>query len=188
MLGRSKRTSRTDVGLALAFAGVAYLMWALVAGICRGLMQHLIQSTRNVPVGDDVVQAIKVFFVDAGFVIDIVGLLWLAVTLLLVYLASRQKISVSWAWMSVVCQAFVAVFGVLLVAYANHGSLVAAVPPPGKGDTAFAKVSSISLGVTVFIAVVLWSAVLIHLVAEFIRFRHRRGPSLRDGLRTNTMR
>ena len=41
MLGQSRRTTRLDVGLALAFSGIAYLVWALVAGISRRTVQDL---------------------------------------------------------------------------------------------------------------------------------------------------
>jgi Na+(H+)/acetate symporter ActP len=38
MLGQLRRTTRTDVGLALTFVGIAYLVWVLVAGVARELV------------------------------------------------------------------------------------------------------------------------------------------------------
>jgi hypothetical protein len=184
MLGRKLRTTRTEVGLALAFAGVAYLVWALVAGISRGLVQEMIRSTRSVEV-PALTRAVKLFFSDAGFVIDVLGLAWLVASLTLVYLSSRQKISISWAWVSAICQAFAAALGAVLVASAGYHVIM---PRPLEGDTAFEQVSSISLGVTVVVAVVVWVSVLTALLLERHRYSRRRGPSLHDGLRTNVFR
>ena len=91
MLGRLRRTRPIDVGLAICFAGLAYLVWAMVAGVSREVVQEMIKSTAVTALPlPELTRMVKVFFVDAGFVIDLVGLGWLAFSLALVVLSSRQ--------------------------------------------------------------------------------------------------
>ena len=184
MLGRARRTSRLDVSLALAFTGIAYLVWALVAGTARNIIQDMIQVTTSM--GEEVpsiTRGVKIFFVDAGVVIDLVGLAWLAVSLLLVVFAGRQKFSISWAWVSAICQSFVAAWGAVLVAWAAFlpfGPKVGPVVP----TTTMAKVSGLSLPIVLAVAVVIWTSLLLWLLFERSRFFNR-GPTVRDSLRTN---
>ena len=185
MLGQLRRTTRTDVGLALAFAGVSYLVWSLVAGFSRGLMQQFIYSTYASEVQmPNFTRAVKVFFVDAGFMIDLVGLAWMVVSLVLVLLSSRQKISVSWAWVSAVCQTFIASLGAVLVGWVVYAPyMIAAEQDP----SIFERVSEISLPVIVVIAVVIWTIFLVWLLTERARL-DRHGPTMRDGLRSNVFK
>jgi len=186
MLGRTRRTSRLDVGLALAFTGIAYLVWALVSLTARNLIQGMIQATRNmgseVP---DVTLQVKIFFVDAGVVIDLVGLAWLTVSLLLIVFAGRQKLSISWAWVSAICQSFVATWGAVLVAWAAFlpFSEKAGAAVTAEGSR-WEEVSGLSLPVVLAVAIVVWSALLLWLLFERARAL-KRGPTLRDSLRTN---
>jgi len=186
MLGRTRRTSRLDVSLALAFTGIAYLVWALVAWTARNLIQNMIQVTTSV--GEKVpsiTRGVKIVFVDAGVAIDLVGLAWLAASLLLVVFAGRQKFSISWAWVSAICQSFVAAWGAVLVAWAAFlpfGPQVDAAIAPE--NTAWEKVSGLSLPVVLGVAVVVWSSLLLWLLFERSRFFNR-GPTVRDSLRTN---
>ena len=93
MLGQKRRTSRLDVGLAIAFAGIAFLVWALLAGVSRLMLQLTAAGqTDTLPA---VTQNVKIFFVDTGFVIDLVGLAWMALSLVLIFFANWQKISIS---------------------------------------------------------------------------------------------
>jgi hypothetical protein len=188
MLGRLRRTTRTDVGLALSFAGLAYLVWAVVAGVSRDVVQELIKaSVIKHFVLRDSADVLKIVFVEAGIVIDLVGLAWLAASLFLVFWSSRQRCSISWAWVSVISQAIIAALGAVLVGWAAYQPYV--VPPDAVAPRAatWAKVSAISLPVVVAVAVVLWVVVLVLLLIERSRV-DRRGPSLRDGLRTNIFR
>ncbi len=190
MLGRLRRTTRKDVGLAIAFAGLSYLVWALVAGGSRTLVQTFIDSARNLEMDlPSLTRAVKVFFVDAGFLIDLVGLGWLVVSLALVMLSSRQKIGISWAWVSAICQSFIAALGAVLVGgavYAPHA--VATVAGAVDEDpTLFERVSEISLPVMILVAILIWTAFLVWLLVDRARF-NRRGPTLRDGLRTNVFK
>ena len=119
MLGRTHRTTRLDVGLALAFSGSAYLVWAIVAGISRVCVQDLINTIEATKLDlPSSTTWVKIGFVDAGIGIDIVGLAWLVLSLLLVVFSSRQYFSISWAWVSAICQAFVAAIGAVLVGWA----------------------------------------------------------------------
>lgn len=187
MLGRLKRTTRLDVGLAISFAGVAYLIWALVAGVTRTLVADMVRAfagTQTDLSGSP--QAVKTLFVDAGFAIDVVGLAWLAATLVLIVLASRQRIGISWSWVSAACQSLLAAMGGLWVAWAVHIPYAGAVlPPDGAVDqTPWAQLSGVSLPVIIPLAIVLWVAALVWLLVERARYNRRR-ITLRDGLRTN---
>lgn len=183
MLVRKQRTSRLDVGLALAFTGLAFIVWAFVAGMSRTMMTHLIHdpatSAMELPRLSTVV---KLFFVDTGFVIDLVGLGWMVLALILIFLASRQKISISWAWTAAILQSLIAALGALLVGLACY------VPywqfettPPAS---AMEIISRISLPVVIGMAVVFWLVFLIAMLIDRARLE-RRGPTLSDGLRTN---
>lgn len=179
MLGRIRRTTRTDVGLAIVFTGAAYLVWALVAGASRGLVQHTYPHGLQL---HGLTRAVKIFFVDAGIVIDLVGIAWLATTLFLIVWSSRQKISISWSWASAMGQTAIAAIGAVIVAWAAYApSLGAASSQP---DTAMEKLSELSLWVILPIAVTTWVTFLTWLLVERARL-NRHGPTLRDGLRSN---
>ena len=132
-----------------------------------------------------ITSGVKVVFVDAGVAIDLVGLAWLTLSLLLIVFAGRQKFSISWAWVSAICQSFVAAWGAVLVAWAGFLPFASKVDPAAAAEnTAWAKVSGLSLPVVLGVAVVVWSALLFWLLFERSRFFNR-GPTVRDSLRTN---
>jgi len=181
MLGRTQKTSRLDVGLALMLTGVAYLVWLLVAGFSRELVRAMLvatEGTRN-PM---VTKVVRIIFLDAGFLIYLVGLAWLVGSLALVLLGSRQKISISWAWMSAVCQASFAAGGAVLVGWGVNAPYFIA-STRGGDTSALQTISAISLVVTATIAVVVWIAAVVWLLIERSRLGGRRGPTLRDSLR-----
>ncbi len=181
MLGRIRRTTRTDVGLAIVFTGAAYLVWALVAGASRGLVQHTFPHDKMHGL-QGLTRAVKIFFVDAGFVIDLVGLAWLAITLFLIVWSSRQKISISWSWASAMGQSCIAAIGAVLVAWAAYATSPGTAS--GQPDTALEKLSQLSLPVILVIAILTWVSFLTWLLVERARF-NRHGPTPRDGLRSN---
>jgi len=183
-----RRTSRTDVGLALSFAGVGYLVWAIVAGVSRSTVQELIKSAAvwHFTLRDSA-HVLKVIFVEAGIVIDLVGLAWLAGTLFLVLWASRQRLSISWAWVAAMGQVIIAALGAVLVGWAAYQPHVVPSNAPVPPTATWALVSTISLPIVVAISVVLWVTVLVWLLVERGRI-DRHGPTLRDGLRTNMYR
>ena len=172
------------MGLALAFGGIAYLVWALVAGIARTtvryMLTHVAIDRLRMP---ELTKAVKLVFVNYGICIDLVGLVWLVVSLLLVLACSRQKLSISWAWISAFCQTATAALGAVLVGWAVYQPSITAIP----AGTTLERVSSISLGVVVAVAVFLWVSFLVWLLIQRARF-DRHGPTLRDGLRSNIFR
>ena len=132
-------------------------------------------------------QAVKLFFADMGIVIDVVGLAWMILSLLLVVYAARQKLSISWAWLSAIVQAFTAALGGVLVGWAMnlpYQKLADSVAKPETVPTVV-KVSEMSLWILLTVAVLLWVTFLVWLLLERSQFRAR-GPSLRDGLKSNT--
>ena len=176
------------MGLALSFAGVGYLVWAIVAGVSRSTVQALIKSSavRDFTLRDSA-HVLKVIFVEAGIVIDLVGLAWLAATLFLVLWASRQRMSISWGWVSAMGQVIIAALGAVLVGWAAYQPHVVPRDAPVPPTATWALVSTISLPIVVAISVVLWVTVLVWLLVERGRV-DRHGPTLRDGLRTNFYR
>jgi len=178
-----RRTTRLDVGLALAFAGVAYLVWGLVAGMSRSLVQEAIRSAAFQQLR--LANWLHILFVDGGFMLDLAGLGWLVLSLLLVVLGSRQRISISWAWAAAVCQVCVAALGAVLVAWAAYQPHVLKPDVEYARATQLAEVSKISLHFLMPVAVVIWVTFLVWLLVEHARFKNRRGPTLTDGLRTH---
>jgi hypothetical protein len=191
MLGRTRRTTRIDVGLSLVFAGLGYLVWALVAGSSRAMVQELMDAfARKGQAVSRVTEWVRYIFVDAGVAIDICGLVFLSGALVLVFLSSRQRLSISWAWAVSFLQVCIAGLGSVLVALDVHHQYNMLMPPPA-GDverTALQTVSRISLVVSLPIAIALWVTMLVYLLVERARWNRRQGPSLRDAMRTNVYR
>ena len=183
MLGRLRRTTRLDVGLAIGFVGIAFLVWAFVAGISRAVVQEMIRSTMAMRAEElpNLTRVVKIFYVDAGFLIDLVGLAWLIGSLVLVALSSRQKLRISWAWVSAISQVCVAAVGATLVGWAAYKPYILDTRLEG---TAWEQVSTISLPVITVVAILIWVTFLVWLLVERARYRSR-GPTLSDGLRTN---
>ena len=101
--------------------------------------------------------------------------------------ASRQKISVSWAWVSATCQSCVAALGAVLVARAVYAPFTLVGAGQEDSGTKLAELSRITLGVTIAIALLVWMTFLFWLLVERARL-NRRGPTLTDGLRSNVYR
>lgn len=171
-----------DVGLAIAFAGIAFLVWALLGGVSRLMLQKMILTTAGqADTLPRVTQNVKLFFVDTGFVIDLVGLAWMALGLTLIFFANRQKISISWAWLSAIMQSLVAALGGMLVSSALYAPHIIT----GQADhTVMSKISQISLPIVIAIAVLIWGLFVYWMLKHRVRMRHL-GPSRTDSLRTN---
>lgn len=171
------------MGLALAFTGVAFIVWAFVAGMSRTMMSHLIHDPATSAIElPRLSTVVKLFFVDTGFVIDLVGLGWMVLALILIFLASRQRISISWAWAASIFQSLIAALGALLVGLACYVPYWPLDTPPPAG--ALEKISQLSLPMVIGMAVVFWVVFLIAMLVDRARLVHR-GPTLSDGLRTN---
>ena len=184
MLGRLRRTTRVDVGLALTFSGLAYLVWALVAGISRSVIQEMLRSTAGVASLPESTRVVKVLFVNSGIALDLVGLAWLALSLFLIARSSRQRMSISWAWVSATGQSLVAAMGAVLVGWAAYQPHILPDTSGLASRPILEQVTALSLPVTVALAVAVWVTFLVWLLKEQAKMG-RRGPTLRDGLRTN---
>lgn len=188
--------------MAFCFSGVAYLVWTLVAGTARFMVNLVIIASRETLVRPDTgepfhistegfTQWVKVFFVDTGFVVDVVGLAWMVISLTLVILSARQQISVSWAWASAITQGFVAALGGVIVGYAMNLPYrqIVSRSETLSDPTLLEQFSRISLPVMLTISILIWTLALVYLLVEWSRYnKGRRGPSLADGLRTNLFR
>lgn len=184
MLGRIKRTSRLDAGLATAFVGLSFLAWALVAGVSRSLMLKLYQDYTN---GQLVLpkfsKGVEIFFVDTGFVIDLAGLLLMIGGLVLVYLAIRQKISISWAWLCATTQCLFAALGGVLVTTAIFAPYGFNWPENLKALEIF---NQISFPVVLIIAIIIWAIFVFSMLKARYRWLMRMsGPSIRDSVKSN---
>ena len=186
MLGRLQRTTRVDVGFALSFAGIAYLVWALVAGTSRELVKEVMHTCSGLQL-PSLTNAVRIFFVDAGIGIDIAGLVWLVASLFLVLLSSRQRVSISWAWLCAICQSMIAAVGAAIVGWAAYLPHIEPIKPADPVLSAWQQVTGLSLPVVMAVAVVVWVTFLVWLLVERARL-DRHGPTLRDGLRTNIYR
>ncbi len=188
MLGRQRRTTRLDVGLAIAFAGLSYLVWSLVAGGSRVLVRTFMHSAENLDMElSDLTGGVKIFFSEAGFVIDLVGLAWLAGSLALVLLSSRQRIGITWVWVCAICQSFTAALGAVLVGLAVLDAMAKAAGGGEPKENILERISEISLPVVITLAVLIWVSAVVWLLVERAHFANR-GPTLRDGLRTNVFK
>jgi hypothetical protein len=176
------------VGLALGFSGAAYLIWVLVSGVSRLVIANHVAVAAQLGVDlPSITRAVHAVFAQGGFVLDIVGLLWLALSLVLVLHSSRQRIGISWAWASATGQSCLAAAGGTLVVWSAYQPSPGAVDGRSGTGAVLETLSRISLPVLVSVAVVLWVSFLIWLLVEASRLK-RRGPTLRDSLRTNIYR
>lgn len=184
MLGHVRKTTRLDVGLAFGFTGASFLAWALVARVSRTMMLNLIyefdQKGQALP---DFSQVIKLFFVNTGFVIDLVGLAWLLIGMMLVFFAARQKISISWAWMCGMIQIMAAAIGAIIAAAAIFAPLGFRIWP--ETMETFEVVSEISFPIVLIVAVLIWSYFLYRLIRGNYKQKLRGGPTPSDSSRSN---
>jgi len=189
MLGRLRRTTRTDVGLAISFAGIAYLVWVLALGVARHLVNEVSRTAWQQNTRLDALPTAGRWLcgamLNAGPVFDLLGLLWLAVSLVLIVGASRQRWIISWSWVCAICQAMAAALASVFAGVAASGALSARwpAPPLPAGPAPYPVTGWTSLSVMVALALVLWVTVLIWLLTEQARLSL--GPSLRDGLKTH---
>jgi hypothetical protein len=182
MLGRVRRTTQADVGMAITLAGVSYMIWALAMGVCRhavGVLTRLEGDAATCPASALTGSFRQV--VGGGWLVwDLAGVLWLLLSLVAVIGASRQRWSNSWTWLSAILQSMtaclVAVWAAL--ALAERAGVVAGPLRPGEPAPGWT-----SLPIAIAVALLLWVTVLVVLLLE--RARLGRGPSLRDGLRTH---
>jgi len=195
MLGRVRRTTRTDVGLCMSLAGIAYLLWVGVTASVRVVVNDLADANAAARLAGEQVPAAARWLVAAfgqtGPAWDLAGVLWLGVTLALVLGSSRQRWIISWPWLSAICHAMAAgLLGVwaALAAAVDTTALAGAKPAPAAEPicTAPPTVGWTSLSVAVALAVVIWVFTLVWMLRE--RSLLLRGPSPGDFRRTHAER
>jgi len=178
MLGQVRRTTRADVGLALTSAGLAYLVWAVVIGVARHVVNELelIRQANQVEL-PGLSSALCASFVHGAGVWDLVGVLWLLVSLVLIVGSSRQRWITSCPWLSAALHALAAALigGWAALAAISPFILPMAAEHPAVGWGGY----SVALAV----ALVMWVLTLVWMLYE--RSRLRRGPALIDGQRTH---
>ncbi|MDY7009549.1 MAG: hypothetical protein SVV80_02205 [Planctomycetota bacterium] len=183
MLGRVRRTSRVDVGLAMSFTGIAYLIWVLVVGVTRHLVNELSHAQYVGWTGDfpGVTKWLWNSFIHAAPVFDLVGVLWLLLSLGLIVGASRQRWSISCPWVCAICQTMAATLLAVwasLAAQTPHNVMTSYIQGPPFPTTGWT-----SLCVALAIALIMWVTSLVWMISE--RAQLMRGPKLRDGMRTH---
>ena len=172
MLGRVRRTSRADVGLALAFVGFGFLSYVAIAALGRVALSRFAESgglTGTLTTADCLLR-------QSAIGLDILAVAGLAVGSTLTWLASRQRISISWAWLVGMCQT--------LSSVALGGILIKGIVPelPNKLSPELT-----SLCVASGIAIIIWCAFLVRLLLDRATIG-RRGQSFNDGIKTNVYR
>ena len=168
----------------MSFAGVAYLIWVLVVGVTRHLVNELSHAQYAERLGDLPVATRWLWnaFIYAAPVFDLVGVLWLLLSLGLIVGAGRQRWSISCPWVCAICQTTAATLLAVwagMAAQAPYQFFTAHTPgPPPYPTTGWA-----SLCVAVAISLVMWVTSLVWMISERARLMH--GPKLRDGMRTH---
>lgn len=178
MLGRLRRTTRTDVGLALTMAGFVYLAWVLACYVAKTCARGLAAAYEGASPGG-LRAAVATLFGRYAAVFDLLGPVTLCLSLWLVIRASRQRRIISWSWLVISCQAIAAILvavaaaGATAMAFAERAALTGL--PPADWSP-----------VIVAIAVLVWVSTLVWLIFE--RIKLGRGPTLGDGTRTHMFR
>lgn len=189
MLGRTRRTTRTDVALAVTMAGIVYLGWALVGWLSRSVGQALAGSLAEAPGGAPAARAFaSVFGGRGGYAYDLIGPVWMLAGLWLVLRASRQRRIISWSWLLITAQALAAI---LVAAWScwSVWTLAAGGTPIEvlSGQYIVPNPVAGSPYVVIF-AVVIWSGAVLRLLYDLASMRRRPTPASRDGLKTHAVR
>ncbi len=171
-----------DAALAVIATGVGFLAWALVSGISWLLLK---QQTENGQPHDvampGFLEAIQSVSNYAGYAIDIIGLAAMCACMVLIFLAHRQVISISWAWLVLCGQLIFALLGAVFVITAMLG-------PQGvdSSEMGLAEIlSMISLPVVIVTAVIVWSVFAFYMFRQAPETRRRRKLSRDDGVKSN---
>jgi threonine/homoserine/homoserine lactone efflux protein len=175
MLGRTRRTTRTDVALALVMAGFVYLAWVLACWAAKEAAVGL-GTDRNIR--GWTFAFVAVFDSWARHIFDILGPLWMLASLYLVIRASRQHRIISWSWLLSTCQAIIAI---LIAAWAASAHLSTYT----RGGGLFARAADWFPAVLT-IAVLIWFGTLAWLI--YHHFYSRRPQAISDGAKTHAYR
>ncbi len=170
----------------MSFAGIAYLIWVLVIGVTRHLVNELshAQYASKLLAGELPAATRWLYnaFIHASPVFDLVGVLWLLLSLGLIVGAGRQRWSISCPWVCAICQTMAATLVAVwagMAAQAPYHLMTSY----GPGLPPFQTTGWTSLCVALAVALVMWVTSLVWMISE--RAQMMRGPKLRDGMRTN---
>jgi len=177
MLGRTRRTTRTDVALALVMAGFVYLGWLLA---CWAAKEAAVGLGAMDPGDLDswTFAFVTVFDSWARHIFDIVGPVWMLASLYLVIRASRQRRIISWSWLLSCCQAIIAILIACWAASAHLGTY-------SRSGGLFSRAAD-WFPAALTIAVLIWLATLAWLIYE--HFWGRRPRAISDGAKTHAYR
>ncbi len=175
MLGRTRRTTRTDVSLALTLAGIVYLAWVWACWTAAAVATGMAEGP---PASGAAAAFVSVFGSWARHIFDILGPLWMLASLYLVIRASRQRRIISWSWLLIACHGIAAI---LVATWAALSQAAVA-----SGENTVLPPSSDWSPLVVTVAVLIWFGTLGWLIYE--RLRLGRGPAIRDGAKTHAYR
>ncbi len=185
MLGRVRRTTRTDISLALVMAGFVYLAWVLACWTAKDSAANIQWSVeaRDAPVTALDSPFVKTFGSWGRIVFDLAGPLWMVASLYMVIRASRQRRIISWSWLLLSSQ------GIIAIGIAVWASL-AQRPVIAGGAAALAERTTVDWWpAMVVIGVLVWIGTLVWLLLDRLRLRRLvRGSARRDGFRTQAYR
>jgi hypothetical protein len=161
----------------MAFVGIACMAWLGAAELSRQTAAAL--AVMPGPALPPISVWLVSVWQTAPLALDVLGVLWLALGLLLISGASRQRWSVSWPWLAAICQTIAAAGLLALTAWAATPANLSPAARP-------AAIPLLGLGVLVAVGLTLWLGTLAWLLASRRRARNRArpGPGIRDGLRT----
>ncbi len=172
------------MGLALAMAGVSYLVWVLVVGMTRAVVNEVSRTAHIEKIPLEALPTVTRWlwnsFIRAAGVWDVAGVLWLLVSLVLIVGSSRQRWIISWTWLSSICQSMAAALVAVWTALAR--TVPSADLTPHVGQPPYPVTGWTALSVALAVALLMWVTTLVWLLSE--RARLGREPSLRDTLRT----
>jgi hypothetical protein len=180
MLGHVRRTTRTDVALALLMVGITYLAWALSCWMAQKTALFLRDSA--VPAFQPPLTAafLAAFGAWPRLIFDVLGPVWMLAGLYMVIRASRQHRVISWSWLLASCQGLAALLIAAWAQTAQWGMTPSGHLPAGEHNPA---------GTILLIAVAIWVVTLIWLIGEGIRLRGLRvAPAIGDSAKTNAYR
>lgn len=195
MLGRLRRTTRTDVSLALVLAGIVYLTWASACWSAKESAANLKAVVGNPPRQLQALAQVdpppvtrwfmNTFGSRACVAFDVAGPIWMFAGLWLVIRASGQRRIISWSWLLVSCQGIAAVAIAVWAALAQELLISSAVQTPGTAGTFQVSWSPVVVG----IAVLIWVGTLAWLLFQRLWLqRHLRSAAIGDGYKTHAYR
>ena len=118
MLGRIRRTTRTDVSFALIMAGLVYLAWVLACWSAKETALALGSANDTTDLAALAEALAATFGSWTRGIFDVIGPIVMLWSLYMVIRASRQRRIISWSWLIISCQALAAILIALMATVA----------------------------------------------------------------------